>query len=190
MPSIKSITLNLISLLFFATTITAQEFNNTIQITAASTDNQNNTYTIGQFQGTVNFNFPGEEEHQLKAIKNSDIFIQKTDVRGNLIWVKQLITTSTSTIIEVSIDAEDNLYILGMFEQVIDLDPSNNTHILASSNQPAFFVQQLDPQGNLLNAHQVNSNNLTSISFLIENVLEIEPIQQRYRPTFSLGMDN
>lgn len=189
MNLIKSLTLSFVALLSFTATTFAQTANN-LDITTAITDNQSNTYVLGQFVGTVNFNFPGEEEQQLKAIKNSDIFIQKTDVNGNLIWVKQLITTSNSTVIKVTVDAQDNLYVFGMFEQVIDLDPSINTHILSCSQHPAFFIQQLDAQGNLLNAHQLNTNNLTNLNYLIENVLEIAPVQNSIDPAFSLGMDN
>lgn len=190
MTLFNSMFLAFITLLCFSTTTIAQLADNSIDINTAITDLQNNTYTIGQFQGTVNFNFPDEEEQQLNAIKNSDIFIQKTDALGNLIWVKQLITTSNSKVIKVDIDENNNLYLFGMFEQVIDLDPSTDTYILSCSKNPAFFIQQLDSEGKLLNAHQLNSSKLTGISYLIENVLEIAPVQETTNPTFSFGMDN
>ena len=54
-----------------------------------SVDDSGNIYVTGAFSGTVDFD-PGSGTLALTAIQGYDIFIQKLDLYGNLIWVKQI----------------------------------------------------------------------------------------------------
>ena len=51
-----------------------------------TTDTDNNVYTIGYFRDTVDFD-PGLGTHELSSLGNADMFIQKLDSDGNLLWV-------------------------------------------------------------------------------------------------------
>jgi len=52
-------------------------------------DNFGNVYTTGAFIATVDFD-PGPGTLNLVSVSFDDIFIQKLDASGNLLWVKQM----------------------------------------------------------------------------------------------------
>ena len=52
-------------------------------------DDLGNVYTVGFFRGTVDFD-PGTGTLNLTSVGIGDIYIQKLDASGNLVWVKQM----------------------------------------------------------------------------------------------------
>jgi len=53
-------------------------------------DGNGDIYTIGWFQGTVDFDPDATNDYNLTAIANYDIFISKLNSLGNFVWAKQL----------------------------------------------------------------------------------------------------
>jgi hypothetical protein len=106
-------------------------------------------YTIGSFQGTVDFD-PGAGTSNLISVGNQDVFVQKMDASGNLLWAKSFGGTSNDYGQSISVDALGNVYTTGAFRETVDFDPGAGTSNLTSAGGPDIFVQKMDASGNLL----------------------------------------
>jgi len=119
-----------------------------------TTDAGRNVYTIGNFSGTVDFD-PGAGTVNLISIGVIDIYIQKLDTAGNLLWAKQIGGTSSDEGYSITIDADGNVYTTGCFKDTIDIDPGVGTSYLTSVGFQDIFIQKLDSAGNFLWAKQI-----------------------------------
>jgi len=123
---------------------TSQDYGNSI-----ITDTSGNVYTTGCFMGTVDFD-PGAGTNNLISAGYIDIFIQKLDTGGNLLWVKQMGGTSYDYGRSITTDAGGNVYTTGWFYGTVDFDPGVGISNLTSTGQDDIFIQKLDTSGNLL----------------------------------------
>ncbi len=118
-------------------------------VSSITTDANGNVYTVGAFEATVDFD-PGIGTFNLTSVGWSDIFIQKLDANGNLLWVKQIEDTNEHYGLSITTDAIGNLYTTGMFSDTVDFDPGANIFNLTSVGNHDIFIQKLDANGNLL----------------------------------------
>jgi len=112
-------------------------------------DGAGNTYTTGNFDGTVDLD-PGARIQNLTAA-NTDMFIVKLDGSGNLAWAKTIVgDNSTVTFgLAISIDATGQVYYTGTFNGTADFDPGAGTSmLLAPGGNFSTFVSKLDAVGN------------------------------------------
>jgi len=113
-------------------------------------DSQGNTYTTGNFQGTVDFD-PGVGEYKLTSKGENDIYVQKMDAEGNFIWA---VSMGSDAYLErgesISVDNKENIYVTGYFEGTVDFDPGVNILNLTSNGCSDFFILKLDSSGNLI----------------------------------------
>jgi hypothetical protein len=121
-------------------------------------DKNANVYTVGLFQGTVDFD-PGPTVYSLTSVGEKDVFICKLDSAGNFLWAKQFgdhaaIDEKSS----LAIDAANNLYITNSFFGTTDFDPGAGNFTLTSQGSDRdIFVQKLDAEGNFIWAKQIGS---------------------------------
>ncbi|MCF8297063.1 MAG: SBBP repeat-containing protein [Saprospiraceae bacterium] len=120
-----------------------------------TTDAAGNVYTTGSFFGTADFD-PGTGITNLTSAVYDDIFIQKLDTAGNLLWVKQMIGTGAARAMSITTDADGNIYTTGHFGGTVDFDPGTGTFNLTSAGYYGIFIQKLDTAGNLLWAKQMS----------------------------------
>jgi len=116
-----------------------------------TTDASGNVYTTGYFQGTADFD-PSSGTTNLTSAGNKDIFIQKLDASGNLLWAKAIGGTSYDYGISITTDASGNVYTTGFFAKTADFDPSSGTTTLTSAGSYDIFIQKLDASGNFVRA--------------------------------------
>lgn len=116
-------------------------------------DNQGNVFVTGTFLNTVDFD-PNAGVTNLTSGGTRDIFIQKLDALGNLVWAKRVGSTGTDIGDELVLDQESNVYITGVFDGTVDFDPNIGVNYLSGSNAP--FVQKLDSLGNFIWAKSFN----------------------------------
>ena len=125
-----------------------------------TTDAIGNVYTTGYFKYTVDFD-PGSDTLNLTSAGAHDIFIQKLDANGNLIWARSIGGTNTDLGVGIITDAIGNVYATGYFEGTVDFDPGSDTLNLTSAGLYDIFIQKLDPNGNLLWASSMGGLMLT-----------------------------
>jgi hypothetical protein len=121
-------------------------------------DNSGNQIMTGYFKGTVDFD-PGAGTSTLVSAGREDIFIQKLDPEGNLVWVARMGDYSTDQGREVVTDASGNIYVTGYFWGTIDADPGPGTFFL-SQNRMTSMVLKIAPDGNLIWAKQYGAGDM------------------------------
>ncbi len=108
-----------------------------------------NVYTTGRFKGEIDFD-PGSTEFVMPG-KMEDGYISKLDAEGNLLWVRQLATDTTTSRVHpksISADAAGNTYITGLFQGTVDFDPDTIASFNITSESPNGFLMKLDAAGN------------------------------------------
>lgn len=109
-----------------------------------------NVYTTGGFRGTVDFD-PGVETLEFTSMEpGDDLFIQKLDFAGNLVWVQTVSGNHNVVGLGIGVDYSGNVYTAGTFQGTADFDPGEGTAILTSGfGEEDIFVHKLlvdDPQ--------------------------------------------
>ncbi len=112
-------------------------------------DANGNVYVTGIFWGPTDFD-PGAGTINLTSRGKSDIFIQKLDANGNLLWVKQMGGTGFDGANSITTDASGNIYTTGYFNSTVDFDPGTGTINLISAGYYDVFIQKLDANGNFI----------------------------------------
>ncbi|MEZ4853750.1 T9SS type A sorting domain-containing protein [Flavobacterium sp.] len=112
-------------------------------------DANGNIYLAGSY---VYLDFdPGAAEEIHIATGSSDSFIVKLDNDGNFIWVKTLDGTSNKKIMNMDLDENGNIYVVGRFQGTIDLDPDDaTTDIRTTAGSYDTFVAKYDVDGNYI----------------------------------------
>ena len=117
-------------------------------------NNIDNIYTVGYFEGTVDFE-PGTNPTYLTSNGNADIFIQKLNTNGELIWLKQIGGLDYDYCHMIVNDGNGNICLTGNFGNTVDFDPNTGTTNLSSNGYQDVFIQKLDDDGNLLWVKQI-----------------------------------
>lgn len=119
-------------------------------------DAQGNVYTTGQFEETVDFD-PNEDTLSYTATEQ-DIFIQKLDSDGNLIWAKTMGGPDDDLAFSIAVDEQRNVYTTGWFEETVDFDPNAGVSNLTAVGNRDIYIQKLDADGNLLWAKSIGGS--------------------------------
>lgn len=108
-------------------------------------DKDENVLLYGRFQQTVDFD-PGNNNSDLTASSNHDLFLAKYTTAGDFVWVKQFSGPGSKYGQGLTTDASNNIYIAGAISQSMDADPSPNTVNITSTGTSPFIVK-LDEAG-------------------------------------------
>ncbi len=123
---------------------TGQEQGNSIAV-----DPSGNVYVTGYFQGEVDFD-PGPGSTILNSVAAVDIFVQKLNASGNLLWAISAGGYNHDAGRSIVTDPLGNVYLTGYFQGTVDFDPGPGIKNLYSSGAEDIFVQKMDASGNLL----------------------------------------
>ncbi len=121
-------------------------------------DNSGNIYITGVFSDTGDFD-PGPGVYNLNSNGGSDIFIQKLDNAGNLIWVKSIGGIQGDIGSCIKVDNKGNLYVSGTYSNTVDFDPGPGIQNLIG-NGVNLFVLKLDTAGNYIWAKSMGGSNI------------------------------
>jgi FG-GAP-like repeat/Beta-propeller repeat len=114
-------------------------------------DSLGNRYTVGTFNGTVDFDPSLTGTTNLVSVGYDDIFISKLDASGNFLWAKSMGGTSYDGVTGIAIDRNGNVYTSGYFSDTVDFDPSlTGVTNLVSAGQRDIFISKLDASGNFV----------------------------------------
>ena len=115
-------------------------------------DEFGNTYTMGTFYGTFDFD-PNAGQFLLTAAgttNQNDIFILKLNASGNFVWAKQIGSFDVDQIGSMSLDSRANVYITGSFDNTADFDPGIGTFELKTKGGWDIFISKLNSSGNFV----------------------------------------
>jgi len=113
-----------------------------------TTDALGNVYTTGYFRNTVDFD-PGSGIVSLNSNNGSyDIFVQKLDPSGNLVWAKSMGGYYSDFGWSISTDVSGNVFITGIFQHTVDFDPGSGVFNLSCNGTSDIFILKLDASGN------------------------------------------
>ncbi len=121
-------------------------------------DSNGNVYVTGEFKGTADFD-PGSGIHEITS-NGRDMFVQKLDVNGNLVWIKTFSSSGNNKGEAIILDDNGDLYITGYFEGTVDFDPGSGVFNLTTTQNEDVFVLKLDEDGNLIWANHIDGPGL------------------------------
>ncbi|MBL4585927.1 MAG: SBBP repeat-containing protein [Flavobacteriales bacterium] len=111
-------------------------------------DAEGNVYTAGYFSNTVDLN-PGSDTLDVASQGGTDIFVQKLNAQGVLIWAGSMGGSDNDEGKNIRVSNEDHLFVNGSFMQTADLDPSQSSNSHTSNGGRDIFVCRLDTAGTL-----------------------------------------
>ncbi len=97
----------------------------------------------GFFNYSTDFDVDGRG-NVLVSKGSSDIYIDKHDTSGNLIWVKQVGNLSEDVGVDIAVDSNNNIYTLGHFSATVDFDPSTAIFNLPSMGFRDIFILKMN----------------------------------------------
>ena len=112
-------------------------------------DSRGNIYTVGAFDGTVDFDRSGAVENRASA-GQTDGYILKSDPLGNFIWVVTFGGSGSDEFTACAIDESDSVYALLQFQGTFDVDPGPGSTILSSAGAVDAALVKIDADGDLL----------------------------------------
>ena len=123
------------------------------QSIALRIDGDSNIIITGWFEDSVDFD-PGVNINVVKSNGGKDIFLQKFNTNGNLIWIYGVGGIDDDLGIRLDLDSDNNIYATGMFRDSVDFDNSINVNYSVSNGDVDAFLVKLDSAGNHQWHHQ------------------------------------
>ncbi len=97
--------------------------------------NNGNIYIMGYFSSTTDFD-PSSSNYFLSPNISNSCFLAKYTNNGDFIWAKEIIAETVNNgyeaVNDFVIDSNENIYITGSYEQIVDFDPSPATYTLSA----------------------------------------------------------
>jgi len=127
-------------------------------------DGSGNIFVTGYHFGTTDFD-PGPGTYNLSSNGLVDIFIQKIDSSGNLVWVYSFGSSGGDSGNSITIDNQGDIYITGTFRGTIDFNPGigiSNLTVPPTSSW-GIFILKLDANGNFIWAKSIDDGSGNSI---------------------------
>lgn len=128
-------------------------------------DSEGNLYFVGGFSGTADFD-PSINNYNLTAAGSLDIFIAKYSSEGTLLWAKSLGSGGSDTADNIIIGSNDEIYISGTFDGMVDFDPNGGVSALSSNGWQDCFLMRISNEGDLLWARSFGASELDLVQGL------------------------
>lgn len=122
-------------------------------------DDDGNVYLTGTFHGTLDFDPTTDHHDNLTSVGGTDVFIKKLNSDGKYQWAKQIGGPKNEEAMSISVDDVGNIYIMGLFQGLVDFNPSPADSVAATSvGENDIFILKLDTDGNFSWAQQLGSD--------------------------------
>tara|TARA_B100000809_G_scaffold46556_1_gene40978 strand:- start:1902 stop:4799 length:2898 start_codon:yes stop_codon:yes gene_type:complete len=125
-------------------------------------DQDENSYITGWFDSITDFD-PGLGTYNLVSEGMPDIFIQKVDSSGNLVWAHSFGSNMGENRWDegksITVDSQGNVYVTGTFRDTIDFDPGPGIYNLYVPDPDHWgtFILKLDSNGNFIWATSIDN---------------------------------
>ena len=128
---------------------------------AITTDINGNSISTGAFQGYVDFDPDFVDTHPMQSAQSSswvrtDIYVQKLDPLGDLLWARRFGSTSDDKGTAITTDDLGNIYVTGNYFGTVAFDQDT----VKSKGWYDVFILKLDPNGNTIWAKSVGASNV------------------------------
>jgi hypothetical protein len=115
-------------------------------------------YTTGLLNGVGDYD-PGPGTLTFTPFGVYDVYLEKLDLNGNLVWAKQMGGPSWDSGSGITTDNEGNVYLDGYFYATADFDPDASTSsFMTAEGANDFYITKLDANGNFLWAEQIGGS--------------------------------
>ena len=116
-------------------------------IASTFVDTEGAIYTTGSVRGTVDLD-SSSDEFFLSASFGSDVYIDKIDTDGNLVWAKSFPGIGWAELgMCVLLDVDNDIYISGRFRDSVDFDAGTEEAFLSPLNFESMFLLKLNNDG-------------------------------------------
>lgn len=116
-------------------------------------DRGGNVVLAGLFNGTVDFD-PGPSQATLTANTQNSSFVLKLDSNGDFEWAGLTGGATANNVFyftpNLAVDQQDNVYLSGDFNGIVDTDPGAGVHTVTSHGDSDVFITKLDPTGSFI----------------------------------------
>ncbi len=119
------------------------------RVTNSTLDEFGNIYSTGYFINTVDFD-PSDGILNLTSHGSRDLFVQKLDTDGNLIWAKHAGSTNGDQGNSIDLDGDNNIYTTGYYTLTMDFDPGVGIFSRTSLGETDVFIQKLNSSGDFV----------------------------------------
>ena len=109
-------------------------------------DSTGNVYLAGYFSGTIDID-PGTGVRTLTSAGGRDVFLAEFTPTGTLQWAISFGGSQDDEAMDVAVDGDGNVSIVGIFNGAVDLDPGPGTRRIENSRGIGSFVASYDNQG-------------------------------------------
>jgi hypothetical protein len=128
-------------------------------------DNNNNVIVNGFFDSTTDFD-PSVAVANLTAGGRLDAFLAKYDNNGNYVWALNPTGSGDQDYTyQVVVDDENNIYMCGRLEGIVDFDFSAGTTNLTSNGMYDIFLVKYDASGSLVWAKSTGNASSHEVGF-------------------------
>jgi hypothetical protein len=134
-------------------------------VTKVTTDLQGNIYVCGYYTDVLDID-PGTAVVMLPFQTYTSFYILKLDPAGNYVWHKSL---QGSDLRDIEFDNNNNLFVVGQFNDTIKANGNNVNGILTSTQGPAGFVLSYTPSGSF-NFIKLIGNTVAYAPTTVENI--------------------
>ncbi|MFH1729784.1 MAG: hypothetical protein ABIA04_15335 [Pseudomonadota bacterium] len=118
-----------------------------IRTYSIAVDAENNIYGTGFFWNSMNFSCALCNESGTYMSKGAaDIFIVKYDKAGNSQWIKTIGGDENEIAHSITVDSQQNVYAVGIFEGEVDLDPGEDELFKESNGYRDAFILKLQEE--------------------------------------------
>jgi hypothetical protein len=115
-------------------------------------DEFDNVYTVGSFQGTVDFDPSGSTANISSNSSSNDAFVSKLDSSGVYKWAKASGSVNDDFGMAITLDHSGHVITTGLFTSTVDFDPTAVTLNITSKGGYDVFVSKFDGAGNFVTA--------------------------------------
>jgi hypothetical protein len=138
-------------------------------ITSTSTGN---VYLTGHFRSTVDFD-PSASLNNKTSAGGEDIFLQKIDGSGNIVWTQTFGSTGDDRGLCITSDGDDNIILSGAISGIVDFDISTNNFILSAPSYDT-YICKFNENSSLIWAKMISGpGGNSNISFGISIVSDV-----------------
>lgn len=123
--------------------------------------NSGNVYSVGYFDGLIDFNPDTSVTYNLSSLVPS-LYMSRLNVNGDFAWAENIGEGAGTYATSTAVDLSGNIYTIGYFYGIVDFDPGGSVYYMinnaAQSNMTDIFISKLDSSGNFLWAKQIGGN--------------------------------